>query len=185
MRQPAATIKLSRRTFIRVSTQLSVGALLVSPLKCLASIPACHPLSFYHTHTGESLQINFDLKRCCVENVKNLDHFMRDFRTGDIHPIDTRLINMLCHLQMTSSSSGTFELISGYRSPATNMKLRQTSNGVAKKSLHMQGRAIDIRLTDVPTDKLRSIACSLKQGGVGFYPKSDFIHLDTGRTRAW
>lgn len=110
---------------------------------------------------------------------------MRDFRTGDIHPIDTRLINMLCHLQMTSSSSGTFELISGYRSPATNMKLRQTSNGVAKKSLHMQGRAIDIRLTDVPTDKLRSIACSLKQGGVGFYPKSDFIHLDTGRTRAW
>lgn len=167
------------------SVQIVAGALFATPLKCIASMPQFHPLSFYHTHTGETLDVNFDLQRCAADNVNDINHFMRDFRTGDVHPIDNRLLDQLCQLQRITDSSGTFELISGYRSPTTNRKLSQTTSGIAKKSLHMKGRALDIRLTDIPTRKLRSIACSLQRGGVGYYPKSDFIHLDTGRVRTW
>ena len=84
-----------------------------------------------------------------------------------------------------AGNRGTFEVISGYRSPSTNAMLRSKSGGVAKKSLHMQGRAIDVRLTGVDTARLRKIAISLKRGGIGYYPKSDFVHLDTGRFRSW
>ena len=175
----------SRRRFITASAKLAAGMIVAAPLKSLASQAKYHSLSFYHTHTGESLDINYNLGTCGFDKAKSLYHFLRDFRTGDIHPIDTRLLDMLCRLQRQTGSSGTFEVISGYRSPATNTKLRKVSSGVAKKSLHMEGRAIDIRLTYVPTGKLRSAACSMQRGGVGYYPKSNFIHLDTGRVRAW
>jgi uncharacterized protein YcbK (DUF882 family) len=92
---------------------------------------------------------------------------------------------MLCSIQQAGGSSGTYEIISGYRSQATNAKLRKSSSKVAKKSLHMSGRAIDIRLNDLKTIQLRDLARSLKSGGVGFYADSDFIHIDTGRVRTW
>ncbi len=76
-------------------------------------------------------------------------------------------------------------MISGYRSPSTNAALRSRSSGVAEHSLHMQGRAIDIRLRGFPTAILRDLAIALKRGGVGFYPVSDFVHVDTGRVRVW
>ena len=176
---------LSRRRFITASAGLVAGIFIASPFRSMASRTQYHSLSFYHTHTGETLNLNFNLKTCKSDNTKELYHFLRDFRTGDIHPIDIRLISMLCNLQRQVDSSGTFEVISGYRSPATNTKLHKASNGVAKKSLHMKGRAIDIRLSDVPTKKLRAVACAMQDGGVGYYAKSDFIHLDTGRFRTW
>lgn len=176
---------LSRRNFISTSAMLAAGIIVTAPFRGVASTSQFHTLSFYHTHTCETLDLKFNLKTCRPENEKEIVRFLRDFRTGDIHPIDYRLLDMLCRLQRKSGSSGTFEVISGYRSPATNNKLRNASSGVAKKSLHMQGRAIDIRLTDVPTKKLRTKAWSMKRGGVGYYAKSDFVHLDTGRVRTW
>lgn len=185
MRSSSNANKLSRRHFLTTSVRLAAAVVVLSPLVSLASHSRYHTLSFYHTHTGERLDLTFNLKTCRPKNEKEIIHFLRDFRTGDTHPIDYRLLDTLCSLQKECGSSGTFEVISGYRSPATNKKLRNSSNGVAKKSLHMAGRAIDIRLSGVPTRKLRAKACSLQRGGVGYYAKSDFIHLDTGRVRTW
>ncbi|HLE65999.1 MAG TPA: DUF882 domain-containing protein, partial [Burkholderiales bacterium] len=108
----------------------------------------------------------------------------RDFRTGETHPIDPRLLdtlNVLCAL----CGGGVFEVISGYRSPKTNAMLRGAGGGVAEHSLHVEGRAIDLRLTGFRTARLRDAAIALGRGGVGYYPKSDFVHLDTGRVRNW
>lgn len=185
MNTPPDTQGLSRRRFLKVSAGLAAGLIGSAPFASTASSPRYHPLSFFHTHTGETLKLNFDVKQRRVEKTEDFFHFLRDFRTGDIHPIDTRLLDILYRLQVKTNSSGTFEVISGYRSPVTNTRLQKASSGVAKKSLHMKGRAIDIRLSDVPTKTLKDIACSMKQGGVGFYAKSDFIHVDTGRVRTW
>lgn len=176
---------LSRRGFITAAAKIAAGLLVSSPITSFASPFRYHTLSFYHTHTGETLDLVFNLKTGKPEKVKRVVKFLRDFRTGDVHQIDLRLFDTLCRLQMECGSSGTFEVISGYRSPATNEKLRSKTSGVAKKSLHMEGRAIDIRLSDVPTRELGVKARSMKRGGVGYYAKSDFIHLDTGRVRSW
>jgi uncharacterized protein YcbK (DUF882 family) len=143
-------------------------------------------LSFYHTHTGESLSLVYhDGLDYLPDSLENVNSYLRDFRTGESHDIDRNLLDQLYVLQQSVGSGGVFEVISGYRSPRTNAKLRNKSNGVARKSLHMQGRAIDVRLTDVPTGNLRKAALAMKAGGVGYYKKSDFLHLDTGRFRTW
>lgn len=143
-------------------------------------------LDFYHTHTGEDLSVAYhDGLDYLVDAMNDLNHCLRDFRTGDICQMDPRLIDMLHDLKLRFPGSGSFEIISGYRSPKTNSMLSSKSGGVAKKSLHMQGRAIDIRLRGVDTAQLRDAAIELKRGGVGYYRKSDFIHVDTGRVRRW
>ena len=143
-------------------------------------------LSFYHTHTGESLSLVYhDGLDYLPDSLENVNSYLRDFRTGESHRIDRNLLDQLYVLQQSVDSGGVFEVISGYRSPRTNASLRNKSNGVATKSLHMQGRAIDIRLTDVATRNLHKAAMAMKAGGVGFYKKSNFLHLDTGRFRTW
>jgi len=114
-----------------------------------------------------------------------VNHFLRDFRTGDVHPIDPSLLDLLYHLNDLTGSAKPFQVISGYRSPATNEMLRHRSEGVASGSLHMKGQAIDVRLADVALPKLRAAALAVGRGGVGFYPASNFVHVDTGRVRAW
>ncbi|MFW2366379.1 MAG: YcbK family protein [Desulforhopalus sp.] len=182
---PSNAKDLSRRSFLAASTALVAGIFLSTPIKGIASQSRHHSFSFYHTHTGETLNLNFNVKTRVVEKIKEFHHFLRDFRTGDIHPIDPRLLDILYQLQKGTNSSATFEVISGYRSPATNTRLHDASNRVAKKSLHMKGMAIDVRLSGVSTKTLRTIACARQVGGVGYYAKSDFIHLDTGRVRTW
>jgi uncharacterized protein YcbK (DUF882 family) len=143
-------------------------------------------LSFHHTHTGESLSLVYhDGRDYLPDSLEYVNGYLRDFRTGESHNIDRDLLDQLYVLQQSVDSSGVFEVISAYRSPKTNAKLRNKSNGVAKKSLHMQGRAIDVRLTDVSTGNLRKAALAMKAGGVGYYKKSNFLHLDTGRFRTW
>ncbi|HET6955721.1 MAG TPA: DUF882 domain-containing protein [Vicinamibacterales bacterium] len=117
--------------------------------------------------------------------LSTVNHFLRDFRTGDVHTIDPELLDLLHHLTTTTATSSAFQVISGYRSPATNQMLRQHSEGVAAGSLHMEGQAIDVRLADVPLVKLRAAAWAVGRGGVGFYPASNFVHVDTGRVRTW
>lgn len=143
-------------------------------------------LRFSHTHTGETLSVvYFRGGRYIPESFERVKHLLRDFRTNEEHAIDPALLDILFQLQLEAHQDGPFEVISGYRSPQTNAALRSRSSAVAEHSLHMQGRAIDIRLRGFPTAKLRDIAIALQRGGVGFYPVSDFVHVDTGRVRKW
>ncbi len=159
--------------------------LLSSPSVLLASFEE-KTLSFYHTHTLKELSIvYFRNGRYIPKSLTKINDFLKDFRTGDIHPIDPLLLDLLHDLHQTSGTKDSFEVISGYRSPRTNSMLRSKSNGVASHSLHMDGKAIDIRLPSFNTDRLHRIAMSIQRGGVGYYPQSDFVHVDTGHVRAW
>ena len=143
-------------------------------------------LEFRHTHTDERLSIAYFARGAYVPaSLGRIERLLRDFRTGEVHAIDPRLLDTL-HALGAACGGGTFEIISGYRSPKTNAMLRRTGGGgVAQRSLHMDGRAIDVRLAGVPTARLRAAAVALGRGGVGYYPGSDFVHLDTGAVRAW
>jgi uncharacterized protein YcbK (DUF882 family) len=143
-------------------------------------------LSFRHLHTGERLDVTYRERGVLLaEAVAEITHLLRDFRTAEIHAIDVKLLDTLTVLRKRFGGRGRFDVISGYRSPQTNEMLRDRSTGVAKNSLHMYGRAIDVRLTGIETKSLRDAAVALRRGGVGYYAKSDFVHLDTGRFRTW
>ncbi len=182
---PIGTVwdRLTRRSFLRAGGLLTMGLLLPDPV--FASQAKHQQLSFYHTHTGERLAMDYcpNQYRGAVE--RTLEYFLRDFRTGEIHSIDPGLLDTLCRIQGKCKSRGSYQVISGYRSPETNELLRQRGSGVAKKSLHMRGQAIDVRLSNQSTKELRDIAASLHNGGVGYYASSDFIHIDTGKNRVW
>jgi uncharacterized protein YcbK (DUF882 family) len=176
---------LDRRSLLLTAAKIAAGLIIASPLELLARPIPDNTISFFHTHTGEHLELCLNNGTCSPLAKKNLCTFLRDFRTGDVHPIDYRLIDILQNIQRETGSKGIFEVISGYRSPRTNSLLRSRSKGVAKKSFHLKGRAIDIRLSDVPTKELRDVALSLKAGGVGYYAQSNFVHVDTGSVRFW
>jgi uncharacterized protein YcbK (DUF882 family) len=144
-------------------------------------------LSFHHLHTEERLTLTYRKGEHYQRSaLTRLNQFLRDFRTGDITTIDPKLFDLLFDLkQAIGHNDGVFEIVSGYRSPRTNDMLRRTSGGVAKRSLHMSGQAIDIRLSETPTRRVRDAARQLARGGVGYYSRSDFVHLDTGNVRTW
>lgn len=143
-------------------------------------------IQFVHTHTGETLTAEyFDGNGFSTTCLAAVDHLLRDFRTGESHRIDPQLLDILYDLQNRANRHTTFEVISGYRSPATNAMLRRGSTGVAEHSQHLLGKAIDLRLTGYSTHRLGEYARSLARGGVGFYARSDFIHIDTGPVRFW
>lgn len=143
-------------------------------------------LSFVNLHTGETLSATFWTgEGYRPEALAKLDLILRDWRTDEVTEIDPRLFDLLYAVARKLDSEAPFGIVSGYRSPATNAKLASASNGVAKKSLHMRGMAIDLRLADRELAALRDSAWKLQRGGVGYYPKSDFVHLDTGRPRHW
>lgn len=148
--------------------------------------PAARSLEFLHLHTGERLRTTYWHDGTYVPDARaDIDQVLRDFRTGDVAPIDPKLLDLLHALRRRLDTNAPFHVISGYRSPATNAMLAANSGGVAKKSLHMQGMAIDIRLPGRNLDEVRRGARALQRGGVGYYPGSDFVHVDTGRVRFW
>lgn len=145
-------------------------------------------LRFEHTHTGESLALTYALgDRYIAGALEEIRYFLRDFRNGSTHAIDPGLLDQLHLLAAVTATRAPFQVISGYRSPATNAMLQREGHGVASRSLHLQGQAIDIRLSDVRLADLHEAALSLRAGGVGYYPSraSDFVHIDTGRVRRW
>jgi uncharacterized protein YcbK (DUF882 family) len=143
-------------------------------------------LKFYHTHTGNKFQIEyFSNGEYGPDSLQDLNVFLADFRNNTRIDMDPKLLDILYSIQQKTGSKGTFEVISAYRSPETNEMLRSRSNGVARNSQHVLGKAIDVRLTDVDTKSLREVALALQAGGVGYYHKSDFVHIDTGRVRHW
>ena len=146
-------------------------------------------LRFYHTHTGERLDVVYRRGgRYIPEALDDLDHYLRDHRTGDVRHFDPRLFDLLYDLTASlGDSSGEIDVICGYRTPWSNefLRTRSAHNGVAQHSLHMQAEAIDIRLPGIPTSELRDAALRLHRGGVGYYRSSDFVHVDVGRMRQW
>lgn len=163
---------------------LLTGSLL--GLNATATTDSDRELSFRHTHTGESLTVVYWQNGQYREDaLEAINHFLRDFRTGDKAEMDPELLDLLYTVYHQTGSTGQFEIISAYRSPKTNEMLRGNSSGVAKRSQHLLGKAIDVRLTDVPIETIRRVAYSLGAGGIGFYARSNFVHLDTGRFRTW
>jgi len=175
-------VSSSRRRFLH-GTAAFVGAGSV-PFTLFAS--NSRHLCFHHTHTGEKLDVTYFESGCYLEDaLSEVNQLLRDHRSGEVYAMDTDLLDLLHAVQRRCGRDGPFEVISGYRSPATNEMLRRNTSGVAKRSLHMQGRAIDVRIPGFNTGELRRAAMELSAGGVGYYPKSAFVHLDTGRVRAW
>jgi uncharacterized protein YcbK (DUF882 family) len=178
-------LMISRRNFLKAAT--GATAILVAPAALAKpASPAERVLRLHNLHTGESLKATYWAEgQYIAEELAAIDRVLRDHRANEITQMDRRLYDLLYTLQQQVTSKSSYQVISGYRSPATNAKLNRNSSGVAKRSLHMQGRAIDIRLPGVELKHLRKAALSLKAGGVGYYPKSNFIHVDTGRPRFW
>jgi uncharacterized protein YcbK (DUF882 family) len=178
-----------------------IALLLILCLGCLAAAltfntssygveptaPLDQHLRLYHTHTGERIDIVYRHGDVFLpEAEEQLDHFLRDHRTGEVKHYDPRLFDILSQLTGAVGHPGAeIEIICGYRSSWSNEFLRERSSGVARNSLHMQAHAIDIRIPGVSTLALRDAALALRQGGVGYYPRSGFVHVDTGRVRTW
>ena len=156
------------------------------PLSAANGSDNLRQLKFYNTHTHERLTVVYKKgEHYDPESLKKIDHIMRDHRTGDAHAMDPKLWDYLYDLLTEVGNHGEVHIISGYRSPKTNNKLRNKSKGVAAGSLHMQARALDFRLPGTATSVLRDRALKMKRGGVGYYRKSDFLQIDTGRFRFW
>ncbi len=178
---------LGRRQLLR--SALVLAPLAVCPGIVGAAIRAAQggrQLGFHHTHTGETLDIVYSEDGVYLPAaLAAIHHLFRDFRSGDAHPIDPTLLDLLHDVQQATGGTGRFEIISAYRSPATNQMLAKQGRGVADHSLHLQGKAIDVRLPGVSTGNLHRAGLSLARGGVGYYQAADFVHLDTGRVRSW
>jgi uncharacterized protein YcbK (DUF882 family) len=176
---------LGRRRFL-VGSLSAATVLSGAGRKAAAATVAAHELSFYHIHTAEKLTVTYREHGELIPGaLAEVNRYLRDFRTEQVHDIDVGLLDALHSLYTTFDERGNFEVISGYRSPRTNAALRHSTTGVAENSLHIQGRAIDVRLTSAKTAALRDAALALKSGGVGYYPESNFVHVDTGKVRSW
>jgi uncharacterized protein YcbK (DUF882 family) len=177
---------INRRCFIRCMGATCAAAAGAPVLSATAAAPGVRSVSFVHTHTGEKLAAPYWKDGAYQPEVlQQVNHLLRDFRTNEVHDIDPALLDVLFDLRIKVGSEAAFHVISAYRSPKTNEMLRRSSNGVAEHSMHMQGKAIDVRLQGYPTAHLAEVARSLRRGGVGYYPASDFVHVDTGRVRYW
>jgi uncharacterized protein YcbK (DUF882 family) len=173
-----------RRRLLQGALGLAGAAVMAPMARAAAASP--RTLSLLNLHTGERLKATYfeggDYVPDALEAMNNL---LRDFRTGDVHPIAPNLLDLVATLQQRLETDATVHVISGYRSPQTNASLHARSGGVATHSLHMVGEAMDIRIPGVELADLRNAALGLQRGGVGYYPASDFVHVDVGRVRRW
>jgi uncharacterized protein YcbK (DUF882 family) len=175
---------MDRRDVLRGALGLAGATLLGGAARAAAAAP--RSLSLLNLHTGERLSATyFEGGDYVPDALAAMDRVLRDFRTGEVHPIAPGLLDLVHALRGRLETQQTVQVISGYRSPHTNAMLRERSAGVAGKSLHMVGEAMDIRLPGVELAQLRDAALGLQRGGVGFYPASDFVHVDVGRVRRW
>jgi uncharacterized protein YcbK (DUF882 family) len=182
---PESRSPLSRRRFVAGSAAAGCAMVTATGRSALAALPA-RQLSFYNTHTDETVTtVYWDGGRLLRDGLAEIDYILRDHRTNEVHGIDPNLLDLLHRLRTSMAYDGPIHVISGYRSPETNAMLAAQGNGVAKNSYHVRGMAIDLRLPGRLLDEVRRAALELARGGVGYYPKSDFVHVDTGPVRAW
>ena len=186
MSKQSSSKTFNRRKFLASASTIAIISSFPLLAQSATHTSSDRTLSFVNLHTNETLG-------CCywqngqydLNALAQINTILRDHRTGEIAKIDTQLLDLLHRLHQITQSSSRFEIISGFRAVKTNETLRNTTSGVAKKSHHMQGKAIDVRLPDIELKTLRDAAISLQAGGVGYYTKNSFLHLDTGRPRNW
>lgn len=180
---------VTRRRLLAASLATAVAAPALLRPRVAAAAEMIGPqrwIELTNTHTGETLSVAYhDGRRFVATALAKLEHLLRDHRANEQHPIDPDLYDQLSAVALAARRDARFEVISGYRSPHTNARLAAAGSGVAKRSLHMDGRAIDMRLKGASCASVRDIALAMARGGVGFYRKSNFVHIDTGRVRSW
>jgi uncharacterized protein YcbK (DUF882 family) len=175
-----------RRSFLKSSVVLASAIGMPALAKAAQPGPAERTLRLYNTHTGESLRSVFWAEGQFIPDaLKDINKLLRDHRNNEIAEMDPKLIVLLNDVSDKFGDSQVLHIISGYRSPESNAKLHANSSGVAKHSMHMEGKAIDIRMPGKDLAQLHKAAMSMKAGGVGYYPDSQFVHMDTGRVRYW
>lgn len=180
---------INRRQLLKAGFAASLVCL--NPLPAWASLQLHgateRSLSLLNTHTGERLKqvVYWEAGSYLPDALQNINVVLRDHRTEEVHPIDPMTLDLMAAISRKVDAKRPFEIISGYRSPKTNNALRGKSGGVAKNSYHMQGKAVDLRLPGVSLKTVRKAALDLRMGGVGYYPKSGFIHIDSGAVRSW
>ncbi len=177
--------KVSRRLILGAGV---AGLVLGQPISALASTRNAseRKLSLVHLHTGENLSCAYWHNGGYVrDSLSDINKLLRDHRSGEQTAIDPKLLDIVWSLWARSGANRPIEVFSGYRSPATNKMLRQRSRGVARRSYHMQGQAVDIKIPGLTTRQLVHLAKDLGKGGVGYYPRSGFVHVDTGPVRYW
>ena len=181
MRHREMPPSLSRRLILGWGCALALGAFRQ------ASAREERSLAFRGLHTGETLRARYRVDGALEpRETAQIDRLLRDHRTGEVHPIEPQLLDLLWALGRSLEISEPYLVISGYRSPRTNARLAAApGSGVADGSLHLQGAAIDIRLEHVPLERLHRVAVAQRGGGVGLYRRSNFIHIDVGRVRYW
>jgi len=179
-------MSVSRRLLLRSGAALAGLSLTGLSQPLFADESAPRRIAFTNLHTGEHLDTEyFRHGEYLNEALQQIEKVLRDFRNGETHSIDPKLMDYLVDVAAKLGAKAAFSVISGYRSPETNEKLHEKSSGVAQHSLHMQGRAIDVRIAGVDCATLAASALELKRGGVGYYRASNFVHLDTGAFRTW
>jgi uncharacterized protein YcbK (DUF882 family) len=175
-----------RRSFLKSSVVLASAIGMPALAKAAQPAPAERTLRLYNTHTGESLRSVFWAEGQFIPDaLKDINKLLRDHRNDKIAEMDPKLIVLLNDVSDKFGDNQVLHIISGYRSPESNAKLAAASDGVAKHSMHMDGKAIDIRMPGKNLAQLHKAAMSMKAGGVGYYPDSQFVHMDTGRVRYW
>lgn len=175
-----------RRSFLKSSVALASALALPSLARAAIAAPHERSLRFYNTHTGETLRTMFWAEGQFIpEALQDINHLLRDHRNDKIAAIDPELILLLDRVSSQFSNHEVIHVISGYRSPETNQMLHESTGGVAKHSMHTEGKAIDVRIPGRDLERLHQAALALKGGGVGYYPDSQFVHMDTGRVRHW
>jgi uncharacterized protein YcbK (DUF882 family) len=175
-----------RRSFLRSSVALASALSMPALARAAVAAPHERSLRFYNTHTGETLRTMFWAEGQFIPDaLQDINRLLRDHRSNTVAPIDPELIVLLNKVSTQFGSNNVVHVISGYRSPETNRKLAEASGGVAKHSMHLEGKAIDVRIPGYDLNELRKAALAQKRGGVGYYPDSRFVHLDTGRVRHW
>ncbi|MDU6412594.1 MAG: YcbK family protein [Yersiniaceae bacterium] len=179
-------IDKQRRKWLALGGAAMGIALLPGQAFATLSTPRPRVLTLNNLHTGETLKAEFfDGKTYNTEELSRLNHLFRDFRANKMKTIDTALFDQLYRLQVLLGNNKPVQLISGYRSVATNDDLRRHSSGVAKHSYHTLGRAMDFHIEGVQLSNIRKAALKMRAGGVGYYPRSNFVHIDTGPVRNW
>ena len=182
---PPTPARLSRRAALASGVAVTLACAL-APRRLLAAPPGPRQIVLHNTHTQESLTSEYWRDgQYSPASMASIEQLLRDHRNGAVHWIDPNLLDLLCAAAERSGRDAEFEVISGYRSPASNAAMHARSAGVAAHSLHMQGRAIDVRLVGCESARLRDAGLALGRGGVGFYAGLQFVHLDTGRVRSW
>lgn len=185
------TLNLSRRDLLKAAGAAAATSSLILPGVALGSATSAfktpsRSISLVNPHTGDLFKsVYWEKGAYCPEPMKDISYMMRDIHSQEMSPIDPRLIDTLYLLQMTLGTKAPFEVVCGYRTPKNNAYIYKRERGVARNSYHIYGRAIDIRMKERTTSQIQRAAWSLQQGGVGYYPKANFVHIDTGGVRRW